>query len=209
MRLRNRKSPILFLLLPSLAVAAATAAADPDPDRDSVTARAGTPIGRRYGTKDAPIDGNDGKPHAGPFVELGSSSSSEDDLPVLKDRPADPLIMNGKRIPESHDGVMDDKDWSRPKNGPTGTEGGVSEKVKEKRLREMQTGEKVENKPPTPKEAPPLPHSEEERIQMAKKEERSDDRASTDDPSGLEVPCRLIKTLLHERKHANHVAETG
>ncbi|KAL2161195.1 hypothetical protein VTH06DRAFT_8414 [Thermothelomyces fergusii] len=191
MRLRNRKSHFLFLLLPSLAIAAAGAAVEPRLDSDSVTVRAGTSAGRRYGTKDAPIDGNDGKPHAGPFVELGSSPGSAEDLPVLKDRPADPLIVDGKRIPESHDGVMDDKDWSGPRNGPTGTEGGVSEKEKEKRLREMQTGEKVENKPPTPKEAPPLPHSEEEKIQMAKKEDKSDDRASTADPSGLEKPADL------------------
>ncbi|KAL2180771.1 uncharacterized protein P884DRAFT_216299 [Thermothelomyces heterothallicus CBS 202.75] len=194
MRLRNRQSPLLFLLLPSLAIAAAAAAAaaaDPQLDRDSVAVRAGASTGRRYGTKDAPIDGNDGKPHAGPFVELGSSSGSAEDLPVLKDRPADPLIVDGKRIPESHDGVMDDKDWSGPRKGPTGTEGGVSEKEKEKRLREMQTGEKVENKPPTPKEAPPLPHSEQERIQVAKNDDRSDDRASTADPSGLERPADL------------------
>jgi len=188
MRLRNRKSPLLLLLLPSLAIA--TAAADKELDRDSLAAAGSASTARRYGTKDAPVDGNDGKPHAGPFVELDSSSGTVEDLPALKDRPADPLIVDGKRIPESHDGVMDDKSRSGPKKGTTGTEGGVSEKEKDRKMREKQTGEKVENKPPTPKEAPPLAHSDQERIQAAN-EAKSDDKASTTDSAGLDKPADL------------------
>ncbi|KAK4154890.1 hypothetical protein C8A00DRAFT_14052 [Chaetomidium leptoderma] len=187
MRLRNRKSPLLLLLLPSLAVAAAVA--DKQLDRDSIAVADGASSGRRYGTKDAPVDGNDGKPHAGPFVELGSNSDGTNDLPALKDRPSDPLMVDGKRIPDSHDGVMDDKNRSGPRKGTTGTEGGVSEKDKDRRLREQQTGEKAENKPPTPKEAPPLPHSDQERIQ-ADNEGKSSDKSSTD-ASGLEKPAGL------------------
>lgn len=162
MRLRNRKAPLLLLLLPSLAVAAAVA--DKQLDKDSLATSDGAASGRRFSTKDAPVDGKDGKPHAGPFVDLGTPSSDSKELPALKDRPADPTIVDGKRIPESNDGVMDDKNRASPKKGTTGTEGGVSEKEKERKLKEEQTGEKAETKPPTPKEAPPLPHSEQEKI---------------------------------------------
>ncbi|KAK4242035.1 hypothetical protein C8A03DRAFT_29778 [Achaetomium macrosporum] len=187
MRLRNRKSPLLLLFLPSLAVAAAVA--DKQLDRDSAAISEGASSARRVGTKDAPVDGKDGKPHAGPFVELDTSSESARDLPALKDRPADPLVVDGKRIPESHDGVMDDKNRPGPKKGTTGTEGGVSEKSKDRELREKQTGEKVENKPPTPKEPPPLPHSDQERIQADSEASHGDKAAS--DISGLEKPADL------------------
>jgi hypothetical protein len=80
---------------------------------------------------------------------------------------------------------MDDKNRPGPKKGTTGTEGGVSEKDKDRALREKQTGEKVENKPPTPKEAPPLPHADQERIQAAN-EGKYGDKTSTE-VSGLEV----------------------
>ena len=95
-------------------------------------------------------------------------------------------MVDGKRIPESHDGVMDDKNRPGPKKGTTGTEGGVSEKDKDRKLREKQTGEKAENKPPTPKEAPPLPDS-------GDGEAKSSDKTSTDTP-GLEVrlPMHLL-----------------
>lgn len=59
--------------------------------------------------------------------------------------------------PHSNDGVMDDPNRSGPKEGTRGTEGGVSEKQKENRL----SGEKV---PGGPKEAPPLPHSEQQKL---------------------------------------------
>lgn len=187
MKLRNRHSTLLLLLLPSLTLA--TAAVDKQLDRDSVAVTDGASAARRYGTKDAPVDGNDGKPHAGPFVDRGSNPDSTRDLPALKDRPDDPLIVDGKRIPESHDGVMDDKNRPGPRKGTTGTEGGVSEKEKDRKLREKQTGEKVENTPPTPKEAPPLPDSDQERTQAAD-EARPDDKTSTD-ASGLEKPAGL------------------
>ena len=177
MRLRNRKSPLLLLLLPSLAVAAALA--DKELSNEAIAVADGASSGKRIGTKDAPVDGNDGKPHAGPFVGLDKGSDSARDLPELKHRPSDPLMVDGKRIPESHDGVMDDKNRSGPRKGTTGTEGGVSEKDKDRKMREKQTGEKVENKPPTPKEAPPLPDS-------GDGEAKSSDKTSTDTP-GLEV----------------------
>jgi hypothetical protein len=198
MRLRNRKSPLLFLLLPSLAVATALADAQLAKDSSVVSDSASS---RRYGTKDAPVDGKDGKPHAGPFVELDTSSESTKDLPALKDRPADPLTMDGKKIPDKHDGVMDDKNRPGPKKGTTGTEGGVSEKDKDRKLKEKQTGEKVEKKPPTPKEAPPLPHSDQEKIQTDR-EGKYADKAAASDVSGLEV-CTSLSNFSGTQTAAN------
>ncbi|KAK4117570.1 UPF0016-domain-containing protein [Canariomyces notabilis] len=187
MRLRNRKSRLILLLLPSLAAAAAALA-----DSQSVSESTASTKKIVTGTKAAPVDGKDGKPHAGPFVGLDNSDTSTKDLPALKHRPADPTIVDGKRIPESNDGVMDDKNRPGPKKGTTGTEGGVSEKNKEKKLKE-QAGEKVENKPQTPKEAPHLPHSDEEKVLSDGQGKHGDYSAdySADQVSGLEKPADL------------------
>ncbi|KAK4200292.1 hypothetical protein QBC40DRAFT_306839 [Triangularia verruculosa] len=191
MKLRHKQSPLLLLLLQSLATTAVLAERQLGKDSVDTYNRADpiidTPAAvKKYGTKGAPIDGKDGRPHAGPFVELDSTSESSE-LPVLKDRPTDPTIMDGKRIPESNDGVMDDKNRSEPKKGTTGLEGGVSEKDKERKLRE-QTGERVENKPQAPKEAPPLPHADQEKILAADAEGKD---KTSDDVSGLEKPADL------------------
>ncbi|KAM7208949.1 putative transmembrane protein pft27 protein [Naviculisporaceae sp. PSN 640] len=190
MRLRSRRSPLLILLIPSLAASAVLT--DRQLDKDALAAAADlressvdAPIpNKKYGTKDAPVDGKDGKPHAGPFIDYDNKGSESKDFPALKDRPADPTIMDGKKIPESNDGVMDDKNRPEPKEGTTGTGGGVSEKDKERKLKESTTGAKVENKPQTPKEAPPLPHSEQEIIREATGK-------SSEDVTGLEKPADL------------------
>lgn len=193
MRLRSRHSPLLLLLLPLAASAAVSAdiqaeknlvqakAYDPDPIPD------GAAPPKKYGTKDAPVDGKDGKPHAGPFVDYEPKAPDPTtEFPDLKDRPQDPMIIDGKKIPESNDGVMDDKNRPEPKQGTTGTGGGVSEKDKERKKMESQTGERVENKPKTPKEAPPLPHSDEEKILK----EKTGGKGS-DDGLGLGKPTDL------------------
>ncbi len=153
------------------------------------------------GTRDAPVDGKDGKPHSGPFVEIENlrSADSKKDLPPLKDQPADPTIIDGVRIPESNDGVMDDKNRPEPKQGTTGTGGGVSEKDKVRQIKEGLTGEKVEKKPEAPKEAPPLPHSEQEKILGEKekpKEKSKSDIKTPDDVLGLEVRIRRPPSAL-------------
>lgn len=168
------RSIILASSLAIIALAGPDAAAVADKSSNAVTAP-GTKAGA---TKDAPVDGKDGRPHHGPFVEIenlrdkGSPAASSDsdiptlkkDLPVLKDRPSDPTVVNGKKIPESNDGIMDDKNRAHPKEGTTGTSGGVSEKDRERKAKEGQTGERVEKKPETPKEARPLSHSEQEKV---------------------------------------------
>ncbi|KAK4232332.1 hypothetical protein QBC38DRAFT_352810 [Podospora fimiseda] len=187
MRVRHKKSPLLLLLVPALAATAVLAidsAAYPAPVPDNSVS------GKKFASKDAPVDGKDGKPHAGPFVELEHKSPEEhSELPILKDRPVDPTIVGGKKIPESNDGVMDDKHRSEPKKGTTGTEGGVSEKDKERKLKE-QTGGVVENKPQAPKEAPPLPHADQEKISAADPDGKYSEKA-VEDVSGLEKPTDL------------------
>jgi hypothetical protein len=133
------------------------------------------------GTKDAPVDGKDGKPKVGPFVSTEKDRKkqkpdSEDGELVTKkpgstkDASTDTIIVDGKVLPEVNDGVMNDPSRQKPKEGTTGTEGGVSEKDKVQKAQEGQTGEKVEKKPDPPKEAPPLPHSEQEKITQGEKE---------------------------------------
>ena len=134
-----------------------------------VNARPTTTTRPYRGTEDAPVDGLDGKPHAGPFVDTTpeesrtrkagtAATTTEKARPTSLDR-----FKGGSEewrledIPERNDGVMNDGNRIAPKKGTTGTEGGISEKEKERRLKGY-----AENKPQEPKEAPPLPHSEEE-----------------------------------------------
>lgn len=211
MRLRQRRTPFILLLLPSLALAASTLGTKPAKDvpavgagsasSQSLDSAAGSSKSTKVdvGTKVAPVDGKDGMPHEGPFVttDKGRKKGDANDvvetkpLPSLKDRPVDPTVIDGKKIPESNDGVMDDPHRQPPKQGTTGTEGGVSEKDKAKKAKEGVTGEKVENVPETPKEKPPLPHSEQEKItseKVNKKEKGKVDLHQTpEDVSGLEV----------------------
>jgi hypothetical protein len=134
-------------------------------------------------------DGVDGKPHRGPWVGVGTASS---DGGGNKDRKGDaangggkgqeggsrknkkedgqkekkptPRPLNEPSIPQSNDGVMDDRLRAAPEKGKTGTEGGVSEKDRTRKAHEGRTGERPETRPEAPKEAPPLPHSEEQKI---------------------------------------------
>lgn len=207
MKIRGRRySPLLLLLLPSVTAAIASAADSTAPQsrlaaRDTsaeAAVGAAAASSSKKGTKDAPVDGKDGKPHAGPWVDTptgrkkGETSRNDpdddDNLPVLEHRPADPTIIDGKKIPDTNDGVMDDPNRTRAKEGTTGTQGGVSEKDKARKAQEDISGEKVEKKPEAPKEAPPLPHSESEKIldkEGKKAKEKGDPTA--DDSFGLEV----------------------
>lgn len=142
------------------------------------------------------MDGKDGRPHEGPFVEVEHLTSGSDlkKLPPLEGRPSDPTIIDGVKIPQTNDGVMNDPDRSQAKEGTTGTSGGVSEKDQVRKAKEGATGEKAENKPESPKEAPPLPHSEQEKI--LSKEDATKDKSrpdgKTEDFSGLEVCATCI-----------------
>jgi putative Ca2+/H+ antiporter (TMEM165/GDT1 family) len=221
MKLRQRHAPLLLLFLPSLAVASSTTgsklskagrSANTDARRDdsyssdsTVTSNSKARVD--VGTKVAPVDGKDGMPHEGPFVTLSdkgrkkgadvdadeTSASDPKDLPPLRNRPVDPTIVDGKKIPDSNDGVMDDPHRKPPKQGTTGTEGGVSEKDKARKAKEGKTGEKVEMVPETPKEKPPMPHSEQEKmlgdkeVKVEKDKDKTKSEKATDDIAGLEV----------------------
>jgi Ca2+/H+ antiporter, TMEM165/GDT1 family len=198
MKFRRRPSPVLLLLIPaisSILVSANPGATPSDISKDraareakALSPTATIPLGQLslkptskvdVGTKDAPVDGKDGKPHAGPFVDYEKdrkkpTSGAEDGELVTKKttlkNTGDERFPDGRPIPEVNDGVMNDPSRELPRQGTTGTEGGVSEKDKARKAQEGQTGEKLEKKPDSPKEAPPLPHSEIEKINKGEKD---------------------------------------
>lgn len=90
---------------------------------------------KKYGIKDVLIDGKDGRFYVGFFVEFDSVFEFFE-LFVLKDWLIDFIIIDGKKILDSNDGVMDDKNWLEFKKGIMGLEGGVSEKDKEWKFKE-------------------------------------------------------------------------
>lgn len=170
MKLRTKHSPLVLLLLPSLAYALSNTPADfPAGVVASDNADAAQAGVKRQDlpTKDAPVDGRDGKPHLGPFVETDNAKRVAEVEPLLKGRPDDPTVVDGKKIPETNDGVMFDKNREHAEEGTTGTEGGVTEKYKAQQAEEDRTGEKTVTQPNAPKEHPPLPHSEEEKIRIS------------------------------------------
>jgi len=193
MRLRNKASPLVLLLLPALAAAltpqnpshkqilevdSAALKKDKAVPVATSTPLAGLSVKPAVGTKDAPVDGLDGKPHAGPFVDTTPSKDTtkkkssagvedvkEKPLPASLQKLKDQGISSDEdlaSIPEKNDGVMNDVNRATPKKGTTGTEGGVSERTRKDKSLENQIGEGSEKKVDPPKEAPPLPHSEEE-----------------------------------------------
>lgn len=212
MKIRTKHSPLLLLLLPSLAVGLSprAVAAVKDDDSKSISsstprdaddaATAKVPIRNSHNkpTRDAPVDGKDGKPHLGPFVDTDGIAvdSNGQDLPPLKGRPDDLTLVDGQRIPKTNDGVMFDKNRDRPEKGiSTGTEGGVSEKSKARKEKEGKTGEKLLTQPEAPKEQPPLPHSEERKMRGGKQDGTDKSKSSSykedgnTDYTGLDVSC--------------------
>lgn len=197
----NSNSPFLLLILPALVSAladpasAAGAAAIDDTIAIATGDEASAPKGRTgLPTKDAPVDGRDGKPHQGPFVETDgkpASGTTDSKAPAavdnIKGRPQDPTIVDGKKIPESNDGIMFDKNREKAKEGTTGTEGGVSEKDKARKAHEGKTGEKAVTQPESPKEKLPMPHSEEEKMNEGKEKPKTkplDKQAIKDSDNG-------------------------
>ena len=184
MRIRQRPLSLVLLLIPCLRLASALLSSE-----EVVALAEGKQIGPPLelpsspgakpptvdgiGTKDAPVDGKDGRPHLGPFVETSAerdrkkAKESGDDTKVEKAKPSTlpggASSEDGWKMPETNDGVMDDPNRTGPKEGTRGTEGGISEKSKD-RKEGILDGEKSEKKPDPPKEAPPLPHSEQESI---------------------------------------------
>ncbi|KAJ5114785.1 hypothetical protein NUU61_000544 [Penicillium alfredii] len=171
----SQSSPFLLFLLPAIASAftntAPTAGLRSRESRDSSGTNS-RPVDfnavYNRGTPDVPVDGKDGRPHAGPWVETSAErdrKGRDDDKPNLVSTQYDSKIPSsqrqstddGKAIPHSNSGVMDDPYRAGPKEGTRGTEGGVSEKEKVNQF----NSEKV---PGGPKEVPPLPPSEKQKL---------------------------------------------
>lgn len=206
-----RQSHLLLLLLPALGTVLAepTKLADdalglPEDQRAFPKP---TPIGAQLagqkptslagvGTKDAPVDGKDGKPHAGPFVDRAkpdATAAAKDpketlNLAKLPGQPDDITYHEGQKIPEANDGVMNDLERPAPKVGTTGLEGGVSQKDQERKAHEGQFGTKLEKTPESPKEAPPLPLSEQELVDAQRaKDAKARANGEATELGGLEV----------------------
>lgn len=211
MKFRRRPSPLLLFLLP--AIASAVAVQDtPDATlpskllpRDTKAEPETTPLidltsKSKYeiGTKAAPVDGKDGMPHAGPWVgkedvKKGTSKPKDDELVVGKEDLTKKIkTADGGKIPDSNDGVMDDKHRPAPKEGTRGTEGGVSEKDKARKAKEGQTGEKAEQTPGSPK-APVSPDDAtvvKDEVKPKLKDVEAQDEDAAGSLAGLEV-CML------------------
>lgn len=171
---------LLLLLLPALSTAATNTKSISEPSAHP--SRGASTLDARYidadsvastnaihGSPDVHGDGKDGRPHAGPWVETSAerdrkSSQGSDDVDLVSTKydskipSSDHLSTEeGKMIPHSNGGVMDDPHRAGPQEGTRGTEGGVSEKGKENLYNAAKT-------PDSPKEALPLPPSEKQKM---------------------------------------------
>lgn len=210
MRLRQPPSILLLLFIPFFSVVTAFVSSEetialtdgkelgppPDLSANSVS----KPGVDGIGTKDAPVDGKDGRPHLGPFVETGAerdrkkAKENSGDADIKKPIPEGVPTGDGAKIPETNDGVMDDPHRTGPKEGTRGTEGGISEKNKDRKATQLD-GTKPEKKPDPPKEVPPLPHSEQDSLDpkatkedsKKSKETGAEDKDKQKELGGLEV----------------------
>lgn len=175
MKIGRRRTQLLLFLLASIITSEATDASLPREALaknfaasgslgEVVAASGGSGSVKSYpvGTEHAPVDGRDGMPHDGPFVETTAERTRkktqglgyDDDAAVdkstakatYKDQYSD------AELPQSNDAVMDDRLRSNPAEGTRGVEGGISGKSKEAKY--------ADKKPDPPKDARPLPHSE-------------------------------------------------
>jgi hypothetical protein len=144
-------------------------------------------------TKDAPVDGKDGKPKIGPFVgsDKDTIKTKTEDLETVlgkvKEEASDLVSKDGSKLPAVNDGVMNDPGRELPKEGTTGTEGGVSEKDKARVGGTFKT-------PDSPKEAPPLPLSEDAKSKIEKTKAKDTDADEDDGLGGLEV-CSCLECI--------------
>ncbi|KAH7077831.1 hypothetical protein BKA63DRAFT_272674 [Paraphoma chrysanthemicola] len=205
MRLRQSRVHALILLLPTLQVLATSIA----PADDKPVARAASPAypdvsagpnpslapstGTK-GTKDAPFDGQDGMPHLGPYINDQPASPTKKAPAIVEELGAKKTSVSTK--PSSKEDTVLDGDKSvmqdperKLATGNKGTEGGVSAKDKERLAHEGKTGEKLEKVPEPPKEAPPLPHSEQKQLHGEVLEAETSTRALG--AVGLEKPTGL------------------
>lgn len=215
MRLRQPRTTALLFLLPALhALAKAVPDAQKTPAATKLLAASpspsplATPPAASKGTKDAPVDGFDGKPHQGPYVDDKVVDSKkgpggiEELRPDTHKKPKPELTKEElKAATDKDDSVMNDPDRKSPK-GNTGTEGGMSAKDKE-RLKHEKTGTKVEKVPEPPKAAPPLPNGEQQHLKEKEKANSNGEKTpAAESPrvlgaQGLEVTYPIASLTLH------------
>jgi len=176
MRSRASYAPLILLLLLRDCVSLRTAIDSPkalgllDLDSHDVATKStssvyttSTPDSRvaraDVGTKDAPVDGMDGKPHSGPFVDGSAESVKVKEVNTLPAKKQDTTVIE--------DGVMNDPNRQLPKKGTTGVEGGVSEKERDRKASEAAPGRKPLKKPDPPKEPIAAPHEKPPRVEKA------------------------------------------
>jgi len=95
-------------------------------------------------------------------------------------------IKGDQAIPQSNEGVMDDKSRSKPVEGTRGTEGGITEKSKNKEIISVD-----QKRPDAPKEQPPLPHSEKEKLKGTDSHDEPSATVMDDESRILEKPTDL------------------
>lgn len=191
MRIRGRAG-LLLLVLPTLA---ASLAADPKAKGASAQRATSDSLDDRQidsitlnkpdkGTKDAPVDGLDGKPHAGPFVydtkERVKLESKVEDLSSSRfSDELDKAREGGFEIPDRVDSVMADREGQRKGKGSIdGTEGGVSEKERNK----AKSGSgKDEKRPEGPKEVLDQHEHEKEKVIKGSGKDSSASKSSSKD----------------------------
>lgn len=185
MKLRRR--PLISCLALFALIHGITALSDPLSEKDATARRIASPgpevqrdsilrTSTKTGTKDAPVDGHDGKPHSGPFV--GSVTEPEEKKSPLESKSS----TKDQALPD--DGVMNDLNRATPKKGTTGTEGGVSEKTNDQMAQESESGRKKLKKPEPPKDANAVAHTEEsqraDELEALKKQDGTDKSSMTD-----------------------------
>ena len=149
------------------------------------------------GTKDAPVDGLDGKPHAGPYVDDTPKAHEKapnvvEDLGSPKKPKASPGSVLVDKVLDGDKSVMQDPS-RKLATGKTGTEGGVSAKDKERLAHEDKTGAKMKQIPESPKEAPPHP-ADQKHLKGDAVATASVTRALG--AGGLEVRCNTIALMI-------------
>ena len=134
------------------------------------SATTSTPIAKATsGNSAAPVDGKDGKPHAGPWVDstVANDAKKSAELPGKADKanskkpqpkPDGDAVKEAGDSSGKTDGVMNDP-HRKPPEGSTGTEGGVSEKTKDKETKGADAQKVPESPSSTPSIESPSMHA--------------------------------------------------
>ncbi|KAI9655057.1 MAG: hypothetical protein M1831_005017 [Alyxoria varia] len=148
-----------------------------------------TPQTSNVGTKDAPVDGQDGKPHAGPFVD--SSSRKKDS--VAGDSASSKRKSRSEKM-EVEDEASDDEFSRKSEKAAPETEAGVSEKSRSKEAHESETGKEKYQKPKSPKDTAQVPSVDDDELPSKPKsypipsKPKTKEPADSDDESEKEAP---------------------